>query len=84
MGLHSSLKRAEKLTATRSVMKRTERIKWLREKGMWKDETRVVGLPKMKVARLKVAKKEKKAEAKPGEGTAPAAAGKTAPAKKGA
>ncbi len=59
MGLHSSLKRAEKMTATRSVFKRAERIKWLKEKGQWKDGDKVVGLPKIKVVRIKVARKEK-------------------------
>jgi len=61
MGLHPSLKRAEKLSGIRSVMKRTERIKWLMEKGSWKDE-RVLGLPKIKTVKLKAAKKEKPKE----------------------
>ncbi|MBU2102854.1 MAG: small basic protein [Candidatus Omnitrophota bacterium] len=66
MGLHSSLKRAEKMTASRSVMKRSERIKWLMEKGLWKEKDRVLGLPKIKVIKLKAVKKEKaKEEAKP-------------------
>lgn len=73
MGLHSSLKRAEKLTATRSVMKRTERIKWLKEKGLWKDTTRVLGLPKIKVLKLKTVKKEKAKEEKPAAEVTPAA-----------
>lgn len=67
MTLHSSLKRAEKLTATRSVMKRTERLKWLKERGSWKEGSRVSGLPKIKVLKLKTVKKEKKEE-KPAEG----------------
>jgi len=73
MGLHSSLKRAEKLTGSRSVMKRTERIKWLIEKGQWDENKRVLGLPKIKVIKLKTIKKEKaKEEEKPAEATAPA------------
>jgi small basic protein (TIGR04137 family) len=74
MGLHSSLKRAEKLASTRSVMKRTERIKWLKEKGLWKKENRVVGLPKIKVVKIKTIKKEKAKEEKPTAEIAPAAA----------
>ena len=62
MGLHPSLKRAERLTSVRSVMKRTERIKWLMAKGQWKDTDGVLGLPKIKVVRLKVSKKEKPKE----------------------
>jgi small basic protein (TIGR04137 family) len=67
MTLHSSLKRAEKLTSERSVMKRTERLKWLKERGTWKEGSRVSGLPKIKVLKLKTVKKEKKEE-KPAEG----------------
>ncbi|MDD3296659.1 MAG: small basic protein [Candidatus Omnitrophica bacterium] len=62
MGLHSSLKRAEKLGAGRSVMKRTERIKWLMEKGQWNENNKVTGLPKIKVIKLKAVKKEKPKE----------------------
>jgi small basic protein (TIGR04137 family) len=90
MGLHSSLKRAEKLTATRSVMKRTERLKWLKEKGAWKEGDRVAGLPKIKVVKVKTVKKEKAKEEKPAEAQTqaplpeiqaqkPQAQGKTAP-----
>ncbi|MCK5393425.1 MAG: small basic protein [Candidatus Omnitrophica bacterium] len=64
MGLHSSLKRGNSTGSGRSVMKRTERIKWLIEKGDWTDETRVVGLPKIKIIKLKAAKKEKPKEDK--------------------
>jgi len=63
MGLHPSLKRAEKLGANRSVMKRTERIKWLLAKGQWKEEDKVLGLPKIKIVKLKALKKEKPKEA---------------------
>jgi len=63
MGLHSSLKRAEKLGGTRSVMKRPERLKWLQEKGQWNETNKVLGLPKIKVVKLKAIKKEKAAKA---------------------
>jgi small basic protein (TIGR04137 family) len=84
MSLHPSLKRAEKMAASRSVMKRSERIKWLVEKGIWKEKDRVVGLAKIKVVKVKTAKKEKKEE-KPAEGAAvaaPATATTAAPGKK--
>jgi len=74
MGLHSSLKRAEKLSSTRSVMKRTERLKWLKEKGAWKEGDRVAGLPKIKVIKLKTVKKEKAKEEVSTEAAAAAAA----------
>lgn len=59
MGLHSSLKRTKKLGGSRSVMKRTERIKWLKEKGKWNEKDAVLGLPKIKIVKLKAIKKEK-------------------------
>lgn len=59
MGLHPSLKRAEKLGGSRSVMKRTERIKWLKERGKWNENDPVLGLPKLKIVKLKALKKEK-------------------------
>ena len=76
MGLHPSLKRAERIGAERSVMKRSERIKWLKAKGQWKDGDKVLGLPKIKVVKIKAAKKEKKEEEKPEEGSAAATAEK--------
>jgi len=66
MGLHPSLKRAEKLGGSRSVMKRTERIKWLKEKGKWTEDDPVLGLPKIKIIKLKALKKEKAKEAEEG------------------
>ena len=67
MGLHPSLKRAEKLGGYRSVMKRTERIKWLKEKGKWNENDPVLGLPKIKIVKLKVLKKEKAKETEEGD-----------------
>lgn len=67
MGLHPSLKRAEKLGGSRSVMKRTERIKWLKEKGKWNENDPVLGLPKIKIVKLKVLKKEKAKETEEGD-----------------
>ncbi|UCD15594.1 MAG: small basic protein [Candidatus Omnitrophota bacterium] len=74
MSLHPSLKRAERISASRSVMKRVERIKWLQGKGLWKEEDRVLGLPKIKVVKLKAIKKEKKEEAPVEEGVVAAEA----------
>lgn len=76
MGLHPSLKRAEKLGGSRSVMTRTERIKWLKEKGKWNEDDPVLGLPKIKIVKLKALKKEKAKETEEGaaEGTEQAAA----------
>jgi small basic protein (TIGR04137 family) len=79
MGLHPSLKRAEKLGGVRSVMKRIERIKWLLGKERWKEGDKVFGLPKIKVIKIKAAKKEKpQEEGAAKEGEQPAAAAEAA------
>lgn len=62
MGMHPTLKRAGRSSKFRSVMKRRERIQWLIDKGLWKDESRVFGLPKIKVLKIKTGKKEKAKE----------------------
>jgi len=58
MGLHSSLKRAEKSRKFRSVWKRVERIKWLLQKKN-PEEISVYNLPKIKITRMKTTKKTK-------------------------
>jgi len=85
MSLHSSLKIDRASVTQRSVQTRIERIKELMKKGLWKEETDVLGLPKTKIVRIK-AKKKVKAE---GDAAAPdaaagAAAGKPAEAAKAA
>lgn len=90
MSVHPSLAISEKDKKQRSVLKRTERIRLMLEKGKWKEGDRVYGLPKIKTIRIKIKKEkvEKAAEATAtGEAVAaaPAAAGaKEAAAPKGA
>ena len=72
MSLHSSLKIDRASVTQRSVQTRIERIKELMKKGLWKDDTQIVGLPKTKIVRIK-AKKKVKAEGD--DAAAPAAAG---------
>ena len=80
MSQHPSLRSSEKDKKHRSVLKRYERIKILKDKEKWKDGESVFGLSKVKIVKFKI-KKEKAAAA---EGTAeagaatPAAAGATA------
>ena len=82
MSLHSSLKIDKASVTARSVQTRIERIKELMKKGLWKEETGVVGLPKTKIVRIK-AKKKVKAEEDTGVPDAAAgAAGKPAEAAK--
>jgi len=93
MSQHPSLRSSEIDKKHRSVLKRYERVKSLKEKEKWKDEDSVYGLPKVKILRFKI-KKEKAAvaavegaegAAAPAVGAAaPAAQGKAAPAKEAA
>lgn len=83
MSQHSSLRVGRHAKQHRSVLKRLERLKTLREKEGWKEGESVFGIQKVKTLRIKM-KKEKAAEAKPGEtattaATAPPTAEKGAP-----
>jgi small basic protein (TIGR04137 family) len=85
MSQHPSLRSSDKDKQHRSVLKRYERIKILKEKEKWKDEDSIYGLQKVKVVKFKV-KKEKAAAAETAEGAegvVPAAEG-AAPAAGGA
>jgi small basic protein (TIGR04137 family) len=77
MSIHPSLAISDKDKKQRSVLKRTERIRMMHEKGNWKEGDAVYGLPKIKTVRIKIKKeKAEKAEtaATPEGATAPAAA----------
>ena len=73
MSIHPTLAISLKDQKQRSVLKRMERIKLMREKGEWEDERSVFGLPKVKTIRLKMKiKKEKVVDATvAAEGAAP-------------
>ena len=84
MSIHSSLRSGGKGRKHRSVLKRHERLKVLKDKNLWSEGRSVLGIPKVKMQKLKV-KKEKAAAAgtaAPAPGTAAPAAGATAPAGK--
>jgi small basic protein (TIGR04137 family) len=66
MSIHPSLGAAVKGKQQKSVLKRTERIKHMMTKGLWKEDSKIFGMPKIKALRIKI-KKEKAAE-KPAEG----------------
>jgi len=68
MSIHPSLGAAVKGKQQKSVLKRTERIKHLMSKGLWKEDSRVFGLPKIKALRIKI--KKEKAEKTTEEGAA--------------
>lgn len=77
MSIHPSLA-SSKSRRHRSVLKRFERIKALKEKDKWKEEDSVFGLPKLKIIRIKV-KKEKAAAEATAEAAAAIAPGAAAP-----
>ena len=58
MSIHPSLAISEQDKKQRSVLKRSERIRTMMEKGNWKEGDKVYGLPKLKSVRIKI-KKEK-------------------------
>lgn len=63
MSIHPSLASSEKNKKQRSVLKRTERIKTMLEKGKWKEGDKVFGLPKIKTLKIKIKKEKKEAAA---------------------
>lgn len=71
MSQHPSLRISDKDKKQRSVLKRHERVKTLKEKEKWEEEDSVFGLPKVKVTRFKI-KKEKAAAVEGAEGAVPA------------
>ncbi len=79
MSIHSSLRAGGKGKKHRSVLKRYERLKILKDKNLWHEEKSVLGIPKVKMQRLKVKKEKSSAEAaklaEPGK-AAPAAPAK--------
>ena len=70
MSLHPSLVSLGKTRKQRTVLKRIERIKYLMEKNLWQEGDSVVGLPKIKILRIKFKKEKTKAAAPATEGTA--------------
>ena len=77
MSLHSSLRSAGKGKKHRSVLKRYERLKLLKSRGLWDENKSVLGIPKVKMQKIKI----KKEKAVPAAGAA-AAGGAAAPAEK--
>jgi small basic protein (TIGR04137 family) len=82
MSQHPSLRSSDKNKAHRSVLKRYERVKMLKDKELWKDEESVYGLPKVKIIKYKIKKEKAAAAAEGAEGVegAATAAGAASPA----
>ena len=75
MSQHPSLRSSDKGRQHRSVLKRYEKLKILKDKEKWDEKDSVFGLAKVKVIKFKI-KKEKAAAAEGAEG----AEGAVAPA----
>ena len=81
MSIHSSLRGGDKNKKHRSVLKRYERLRHLKDKNLWDESKPVLGIPKVKMQKLKIKKEKAVAAAAPGAAPAAAApAGKAAPA----
>ena len=78
MSIHSSLRSGGKDKKHRSVLKRHERLKTLKDKNLWDESKSVLGIPKVKMQKLRV--KKEKAAAPAAGAAAPASGGKPAPA----
>jgi small basic protein (TIGR04137 family) len=83
MSIHPSLASSDKDKKQRSVLKRIERLRHMKDKEEWKEGDKVYGLPKIKTIRIKMKKEkvEKPEEAAPVEGAPTAAEGSATPAK---
>lgn len=83
MSIHPSLASSDKDKKQRSVLKRIERLRHMKDKEQWKEGDEVYGLPKIKTIRIKIKKEkvEKAEEAAPVEGAPTAAGAGSAPAK---
>jgi small basic protein (TIGR04137 family) len=92
VSMDRSLKRGSRLVRSRNVLKREERIAFLKSEDRWSASAIPFGLPKIRVVKTTIGKKKKKktegegdAAAAPGDAKAPAkaAAKAAAPAKGG-
>jgi small basic protein (TIGR04137 family) len=84
VSIDSTLRGKGRLARSRNVLKREERIAFLKAEDRWTGSESAFGLPKIRVVKSVVGKKKKKAKEE-GEGDAAAAkGGKAAPAAKAA
>lgn len=60
VSLDKSLRRGNKMSGTRNVLKRAERVSQLEAEDRWTDNSTVLGMPKVRVKRTVIGKKKKK------------------------
>ena len=83
MSIHSSLRSGSGNKKHRSVLKRYERLKALKDKNIWSQDKSVLGIPKVKMQKLKVKKEKAVAAEGVSAGAAPAAKPAEAASSKG-
>ncbi|MFV0445965.1 MAG: small basic protein [Planctomycetaceae bacterium] len=81
MTIDKSLKRRGRLSRSRNVLKRDERIEQMMKEEKWVDGQSPLGLAKTRVIKSVIGKKKKKTKEE--DAATPAAGGKAAPAKGG-
>ena len=73
MSIHPSLSSSSQNSKQGSVLKRSERLKHMLEKGTWHPGDPVFGLPKIKSVKIKIKKEKAEKVAVEGLAAAPAA-----------
>ncbi len=84
MSIDNSLRGKGRLARSRNVLKREERIAFLKAEDRWTGTESAYGLPKIRVIKSALGKKKKKKTEEEGDAAAPAKGGKAAPAAKAA
>ena len=79
MAQHPSLRSKQKNKQHRSVLKRYERVKELKEKEKWADGDSVYSLPKLKIVKFKIKKEKAEPAAEAAAAGAPGGAQAAAP-----
>lgn len=71
MSQHASFGSGGARKKIRSVLKRFEKVEHLQKKGLWTEEHGVLGLPKVKILRIKAKKEKAEPKAEGAEGAPP-------------
>lgn len=76
MSIDKSLKRGNRLTRSRNVLQRHERLERLATENRWDESQSVLGIPKTKILKSTIGKKKKKKKTEEEEDPKPAAKAK--------
>lgn len=81
MSIHHTLRITLKSKKQRSVLKRFERIRYFISKGSFNEQSRVLGLPKIKSFKIKIKKEKSEEKSAAAPSGTPASSGASAQAK---